>query len=156
MLKTINQNILDVSEGIICQQVNCQGVMGSGLAKQIRDRWPIVFTYYSAYILHWKMCNLERYLLGLSCLVDVTPTLQVLNIFGQSSYGRDRQYTDYKAVDQAFKLFKTDKWPMNKDLTRQLYVPFKMGCGTGGGDWATYSAIIEKYFPTAIICKHDN
>ena len=28
---------------VICHQVNCCGVMGAGLAKQIRDKWPVVF-----------------------------------------------------------------------------------------------------------------
>lgn len=27
---------------VICHQVNCCGVMGAGLAKQIRDKWPVV------------------------------------------------------------------------------------------------------------------
>ena len=25
----------------ICQQVNCKGVMGAGLAMQIRSQWPV-------------------------------------------------------------------------------------------------------------------
>lgn len=33
MVKHIKGDILDVTEGIIVQQVNCFGVMGAGLAK---------------------------------------------------------------------------------------------------------------------------
>jgi hypothetical protein len=34
-----NKSLLDLSPKIvICHQVNCQGVMGAGLAKQIRIR----------------------------------------------------------------------------------------------------------------------
>lgn len=28
----------------ICQQVNCKGVMGAGLAMQIRSQWPVVYS----------------------------------------------------------------------------------------------------------------
>lgn len=38
MVKYIKGDILNVTEGIIVQQVNCKGVMGAGLAKQIRDK----------------------------------------------------------------------------------------------------------------------
>ena len=43
MIKYIKGDILNVTEGIIVQQVNCFGVMGAGLAKQIRDKWPSVY-----------------------------------------------------------------------------------------------------------------
>jgi O-acetyl-ADP-ribose deacetylase (regulator of RNase III) len=38
----INKDILSVENGIICQQVNCMGVMGAGLAKKIAQKYPIV------------------------------------------------------------------------------------------------------------------
>jgi len=38
MIKIINGNILDAKETFICHQVNCQGVMGAGLAKAIRNK----------------------------------------------------------------------------------------------------------------------
>ena len=31
---------------IICHQVNCQGVMNSGVAKAIREKWPEVYDNY--------------------------------------------------------------------------------------------------------------
>ena len=46
MLKYIKGDITEIESGIICQQTNCQGVMGSGLAKAIRDKWPKVFDEY--------------------------------------------------------------------------------------------------------------
>ena len=46
MIEYIKGNILNATEGIIVQQVNCMGVMGAGLAKQIRDKWPSVYNRY--------------------------------------------------------------------------------------------------------------
>lgn len=50
MIKSIKGNILNVTEGIIVQQVNCHGIMGAGLAKQIRDKWPSAYDSYQARI----------------------------------------------------------------------------------------------------------
>lgn len=33
-------NVFDSDAKIICHQVNCQGVMGSGVAKEVRERYP--------------------------------------------------------------------------------------------------------------------
>lgn len=35
----------------ICQQVNCKGVMGAGLAMQICIQWPVVYRRYLEYSL---------------------------------------------------------------------------------------------------------
>ena len=43
-----NGNLLDAQTAVIAHQVNCQGVMGSGVAKQIRDKWTNVYTAYRA------------------------------------------------------------------------------------------------------------
>ena len=42
-------NLLDAQTDVIAHQVNCQGVMGSGVAKQIRDKWPRVYDSYVTY-----------------------------------------------------------------------------------------------------------
>ena len=50
MFKKVNGDILiPETRGrkvIVCHQVNCKGVMGAGLAKQIRDTCPGVFDSY--------------------------------------------------------------------------------------------------------------
>lgn len=48
----INGDLFETTAKYICHQVNCKGKMGSGVAKQIRERYPEV---YSAYRLE---CNL--------------------------------------------------------------------------------------------------
>ena len=45
----IEGNILDYDKDIIVQQVNCQGVMGGGLAKQILMKYPEVPKEYKKY-----------------------------------------------------------------------------------------------------------
>lgn len=39
-------DILTSTADVICHQVNCKGVMGAGLAKQIKQKYPAVFKLY--------------------------------------------------------------------------------------------------------------
>ena len=126
-------NLLDIPTGIICQQVNCRGVMGAGLAMAIRNRWPVVYETY--------LRNFRAGLLGLGkvFVVRVGPALFVANLCGQDRYGRDRCYTDYAALEQCFT--KLREWRDSKSPELTIFVPTGMGCGLAGGDWARVSAI---------------
>jgi len=46
MLNVINGDLLDITKGLIAHQVNLKGVMGDGLAKQIKDKYPNVYSQY--------------------------------------------------------------------------------------------------------------
>jgi len=155
MLKVIEKNILDVEEGIICHQVNCQGAMASGIAKDIRAKWPKV---YEAYKYYCDRVNPPKARLGQCQPIFVSDGLKlsVINIYGQLDYGREphRIYTDYWGVDRAFESLKHFVYAMKaNNRAHQVYIPYMMGCGLAHGNWEKYSAIIEKYIPEAIVCK---
>ena len=111
---------------------NCHGVMGSGIAKAIRDKWPQVFIPYAT------ECNMYPFdqrdqLLGKIKFVDITPELIIANAFTQVKYGYDKgRYADPVAIKKA--LFQV------VDIIRlfypdlPLYMP-KIGCGLGGLSW---------------------
>lgn len=144
-MKIIEQDILTITRGSIFQQVNCQGVMGSGLAKSIRDKWPTVFTEYERYC---KGRENDFQLLGAHQFVNVELGLFICNVFGQLHYGKDgKRYTDYGAILTAFR----DVIKEHGDMV--YYFPYNFGCDRGGGDWAIVSKMINYYFPKAIICK---
>lgn len=148
-MKEIKGNILDVDYGIICQQVNCQGVMGCGIAKQIRNKWPEVYKRY-------KMYHKNGFLrLGKVVLVKVTNNLLVANLCGQDRYGRDKRYTNYLAIETCLsslvQLNRMNRVPVYTSLP--VYIPYNMGCANAGGDWKLVSAIIEKIMPSAIIVR---
>ena len=44
MVNYVKGNLLESDCDYICHQVNCQGVMNSGIARQIREKWPIIIT----------------------------------------------------------------------------------------------------------------
>ena len=151
----IKYNLLDIQYGAIllrrrfaiAHQVNCMGVMGAGLALQIRDRWPEVYRKYRKY------CNPEagdnQLRLGSVQILKVGDNLFVANLAGQYNYGCGQQHTDYDALRTC--LTKLSSWAASASLP--VYLPYKMGCNLGGGDWETVSQIISECCPAAIICK---
>ncbi len=120
---------------IVCHQVNCRGVMGAGLAKQVKNAFPEV---YSAYQLMCQYIDDSKSLLGKVQFCDTSAKsgFIVANIFGQDRYGRDQQYTDYAALATAFRTI-SRAYP---DYT--VRIPYRMGCGLAGGNWKVVSQII--------------
>ena len=153
-MKIIEKDILTVEKGIICQQVNCQGVMGSGLAKSIRNKWPVVYAHYLYECKGDKdhpKTNPDFTLLGAHLFVAANQDISICNIFGQLNYGYDgKRYTDYSALNTAFFNIAQEKDQLGK---LDIYFPFNFGCERGGADWKIVSKMIEYYFPDAIICK---
>ena len=137
-IKFINGNILTFPERdedtIICHQVNCKGVMGAGLAKQVRDKWPVVFSEYK------KICGHDK--LGDFQMVQVAPQLYVANLFGQLNFGRDKRQTNYAALTAA--LFGA----MKEHPGATFRVPYGLGCGLAGGNWETVLNIIKEISDT--------
>lgn len=144
MNKIIETDLLEM-QGVICHQVNCQGVMGSGLAKQIVDRWPSVLATYRI--------GLRNGLgLGNCQIIDVSPNTVVANLFGQYDYNRGtrrRLMTKYTALEDAIKIAVTEAERRNL----QLYIPYMMGCDRAGGSWDEVTIIIKNHAPNAIICR---
>lgn len=128
-------DILKADADVIVHQVNCQGVMGKGLAKQIKDEYPEVFSVYSS------ACTREntKHLLGYVQFVKVGFTRTIANLFAQERYGSPTKcHTDYDALRQC--LITVNAQFKGKTVA----VPYKLGCGLAGGDWEIVSKIIEE------------
>ena len=143
-VQIIRGDLLEADADIICHQVNCQGVMGAGVAKQIADKLPNVKKEYV------KFCNskkLKQNLLGEVQLVAANGGFQqegdplILNIFGQFYYGHDGVYTDYSALTKAFRKMNR----LYKGMT--LAFPHGFGCGLAGGDWQDVEPMLVKLLP---------
>ena len=138
----IKQDILKVDRGIICHQVNCQQVMGAGLALQIKINFPQVY----------KEFKNEIPFLGLCLLTCVKKDLYVASLYGQNRYGTDKQHTDYVAIENSLEMLKNwIKIERIEDLP--VYVPYGLGCGLGGGENSIVEEMIYDYFPDSITCK---
>jgi O-acetyl-ADP-ribose deacetylase (regulator of RNase III) len=136
MIHNLKGDLLDCKCDYICHQVNCQGVMGSGIAKQIRERFPEVFVSYASLCGRLK----PEQLLGQIDIVNVDAPYNVINIFGQLDYGYDgARRTSYIALRDALSRIKA---VVPYGMT--IGFPKFIGCGLGGGDWSKVYKIIEE------------
>lgn len=131
-------NLLDAN-GIIVHGCNSQGIMGSGVAKQIKDKWPAVYDRY-----RFKFLN-ESLPLGSLTYVRTDPDRLVVNAITQKDYGRtSKRYVSYDAIETAFKriseliLQNTQYTPIPTIVNFPL-----IGCGLANGDWKIVSKIID-------------
>lgn len=154
MLKGYNGDLLSSGCDIICHQVNCQGKMGSGIAKQIRERYGHV---YLAYI---DFCSNKKgeLLLGSIKPVCIESNVDgcayegianrrfIVNVFSQDKYGYNgKQYTDYNAFKLACNRIRA-KFDNDGNRPIRIGFPDHIGCGLGGGDWSVMRKIIEDIF----------
>ena len=121
---------------VIVHQVNCQRTAGTGLALSIRQRWPHWYAHYIQVEPH----------LGHADLFRVEPHIAVASLFAQDRYGRNARYTD----EAAFELCLASLRPLIAPTTTILF-PCRIGCGNGGGDWATILPLIVQHFPDAAL-----
>lgn len=142
----------DVKYGIIVQQVNAQGVMGSGVAAALRAKYPKIWEEYSFHIPHKQSPDAPADQ-GASFMGKVIFTrvdsgittdqmLVVASVVAQQFFGRDgKKYTSYDALDTA--LAKVAAYARHAELP--IHYPL-IGAGLGGGNWSIISAIINANF----------
>ena len=145
-------NILSIERGLIVHQCNCRGVMGAGLAKQIKEKWPIVYNSYKKFIKE-ENGNVSN-LLGEVQFIGVTKEIWVANLFGQDNFGRKKDvvYTSYSAHSKAWKMIQLARNTSN--VLENVYAPFYIGSGLANGDWKRIHKIAEKYVPDITWIKY--
>ncbi|GLF90674.1 Appr-1-p processing protein [Bacillus safensis] len=139
MIKTVDGNILEASENIICHQVNCKGVMGAGLAKQIKSKYPNVYKEYK------QLCTEQGDdLLGSVQLITTNDGKTIANLFAQVGYGRTRKQTDYDALRSCFQHLKDTVTHSHEENQTSIAIPYGIGCGLAGGDWTIVEEMMEE------------
>lgn len=170
MITTINKDILTVDKGVIVHSVNCIGAVG-GLAGAIARKWPENAEKYKEYVRHRKSSIM---LLGSVFEVNVAHNVIVANLFGQYGIGTGKQQTEYSALISGFKtiadtcFYGNDTEDMYfgplgyqevSNVLNDIYIPYKIGCGLGGGDWNIVEEIFHKVFDNShknvYICRYE-
>jgi O-acetyl-ADP-ribose deacetylase (regulator of RNase III) len=130
-IEYVKGDLLQTSIKHIIHGCNSKGVMGSGVAKAIRDKYPRAYRDYND---SYDSYGLE---LG-SIIVSAQDDSKVIhNAITQRDYGRDssRVYVSYWAIAEVFR--KINSWGI-----REIALP-KIGAGLANGDWNVIEAIIE-------------
>lgn len=164
-MNIIKKDILTVESGIIFHQVNCKGIMGGGVALALASKYPGLEQSYQDYIRKITRSNTvsakdSSVLLGhidyFAVINNQKPNdgLYIINVFGQDDISRSKRMTSYDATVEAFENFLRRPPNFYYNMTKaDVYFPYQMGCGLGGGNWKIYASIIDAYFPKATICQ---
>lgn len=141
MVEIKTGNVFDTDAKYICHQVNCKGKMASGVAKEVRKRYPNVYWEYMSI---WeRSIGLGISLLGQAQFVKVEPNRTIVNCFAQDNYGYDGgQYTNIKALKLALSAVAA----IAKQDNSKVAMPYKIGCVRGGADWSVVEPMIEEIF----------
>ena len=135
MINHIKGDIFKSDADIIIHQVNCQGVMGSGVAKQVKDKYPNVYVHYREYCKDFT----PEEMLGTVFMVPIDNKPRfVANFFSQNNFGYDGNcYTSYEAFEKCL-------FYMKKNYSEfSMAIPYLIGCRRGGGSWEKVYKMIE-------------
>lgn len=140
MIKIIDGNLFDSKAQIICHQCNCQGVMGSGVAAEVKKRYPHVYESYRR--------DYEKGLLKLGYVnfANATTNQTIANMCGQEKYGYDgKQYTHYEELQKCLDM--VERYAFFEYIKKPtIAFPYLMSCHRGGGDWNIVYKMIENTF----------
>lgn len=135
-MKTIKGNILDINHGIIVHGCNGLGVMGGGIALQIKERFPEA---YKVYVKHHRS-------MGTISFAEVSKDKYIVNGVTQKVVGSGKQVS-YDAIEEVF----IRTVALQQSLPNILPICFPMiGAGLGGGNWGIIKVIIEQTIPDNI------
>lgn len=131
----VKDDLFNTSHNIIGHGCNAQGVMGSGVAKQIRSKYPEAFEEYVKFVDFFG----DEAALG-EIVACTTNGKTILNMITQRFYGQDKfKYVSYDAIDNCF---------MNVAIHIPPDTPIaipKIGAGLGGGNWDIIESIISHH-----------
>ena len=158
----VKKSLFDSDAQVLVHQVNCTGRMGSGVAKQVRDRFPDVYLAY-----HKSVVTLKGECLG-GCLVCETSDgsgKRIANLFGQFYYRGYKdddlytldppykqpeltenceaiRFTNYEAFWRGLQRLKHEL----RENETKIAFPYLIGCDRGGAKWSIIEAMIKETF----------
>lgn len=164
MMHYIQGDLLETPTKIIAHGCNARGVMGSGVARLIKERFPTNYEFYRTKCLAEPPYSLMGSVVKFSSMGTNNQVKTILNCITQVDYGSAYiRHVSYDAVDKCFRYIaeNLEEWnkpnSINKDIHLQmghLAIP-KIGAGLGGGNWLTIESIIDHHLKDFIVlCYH--
>lgn len=148
-----NSDITNSKSDIICHQVNCQGKMGSGVAKAIKEKFPSAYRMYmQKFEGTGNSSVIFKALMGSVQYVRIPDNERnnwgdqyVANMFAQFYYGYDgKRYTDYDAFYNCLEDIK--RFAKEHSIVSSIAFPYRIGCDRGGANWNIILTMIEEVF----------
>ena len=118
---------------------NCFHTMGSGIAVQLKRRYPGVLLADRDNTERGNRGKLGTYTMA-NCIKNANKHFMVINAYTQYNYGNDgKKYVDYAAIKKVFTSLAPDLVGMRIGYPR-------IGCGLAGGEWHLVKDIIDTAF----------
>jgi len=131
MIRFVRGNLFDSKVQTLVNAVNCVGVMGKGIAKEFRERWPHMFKAYQA------ACRSGDVRIGRPFLWR-EGSRPILNVPTKEHW---REPSRYEFVEAGLKAIRDNarEWGLTS-----MALP-ALGCGLGGLEWEKVRLLIVEY-----------
>jgi O-acetyl-ADP-ribose deacetylase (regulator of RNase III) len=135
------ENLENDDADVLAHVVNCQGVMGAGVALSLKKAFPDL---YNAYHAKTVMSYDRNKLLG-TCYIfqNYTPIKLIANLYAQFNYGQNQRHLNYEALYTSLCELRDF---IDKNNIKSVAFPHKMGAGLAGGNWNIIMAMISEIF----------
>ena len=138
MLKIIKGDLLQLADDgffdVIIHGCNCFNIMGGGIAKSIKDRYPL------AYDIDCRTTRGDKFKLGKYSLANINDKFKIVNA-----------YTQYNLRTASESVFEYEKFEQILNTLKNVFpedtrfgLPL-IGCGLAGGNKERIIAIIEAF-----------
>lgn len=138
MIEVKDGDIFNSGAKIICHQVNTYGVMGAGIALQVKNKFPNVYKEYENYCIEHE----DDEILGKTLLIATPDNTIIANLFSQEG-----MVTNYDALRKCLE----NVCRVGERVS--IAIPYNIGCGIAKGDWTVVEKIIRDIFEnTSVDC----
>ena len=131
----VSGNILEAKTEVITNAVNCVGVMGAGLAKQFKDKYPEMFKDYR------EACRYKELFPGQIHVYKIHSTSPPFYIF---NFPTKKDWRNPSKIEYIEKGLNTMRKVLSTTNIKSISIP-KLGCGLGGLKWSDVNLLIKKY-----------
>jgi hypothetical protein len=152
IIKVVEDDVLNCQESFVMQITNCVAITPHGLNAIFTRRWPWANVYRS------RRRSSDRKIEAATpgTVAKMRPAKDedgpiVLCLMAQWAPGRpDRVLEWYPPKDDS--IANRYEWfrqcirtlENDKEITDRIAVPFRLGCGMGGGDWKDYEGVLQR------------
>lgn len=151
MITEIEGNVFESPDDILIHGCNCFCVMGAGVARMVRQLYPLSYNADQKTI-SGAPFKLGTYSYSTQKHNYYPQNLIVINAYTQFRYSSKSSLYDLIADYDAIRTVMTS---INKDFPKKSISMPRIGAGLGGGDWNEISDIINSVFRTRNITVYN-
>jgi len=148
ILKYAHGDLLDMMDegrvNYVLHCCNCQAIMGSGIALQIKNRYPAV---HDAYLNYHNLMGLELGTVSYAKAGEVSSLVRryVFNLHAQNLFGSGDRFVDYEAL---YKSMERARHIIVSNIggVGTVGVPYNMAAFRAGGDFRIVEVMLEVIF----------